>query len=159
MVEPITIRCAGVDDVPHLVRLRRLMFEAMGEQEQTALDAGDEAAAAFMHRAIPKGTFRAWVAVTPEGEVVSTGGVMIDQHVPTPRGPSGKIGYVLSVATLPAYRRRGLARRIVETILEWLTAQGIRKIALHASEPGRPLYESFGFEPTNEMRLYLDEEA
>jgi len=29
-------------------------------------------------------------------------------------------------------------------------------ISLHASPFGRPLYESLGFEPTNEMRLHLE---
>ena len=28
-------------------------------------------------------------------------------------------------------------------------------VTLHASDKGRPLYESLGFEPTNEMRLKL----
>jgi hypothetical protein len=29
-------------------------------------------------------------------------------------------------------------------------------VSLHASDFGRPLYESLGFRPTNEMRLKLD---
>jgi hypothetical protein len=33
--------------------------------------------------------------------------------------------------------------------------QGYERIVLHASNEGRPLYESFGFEPANEMTLRL----
>jgi GNAT superfamily N-acetyltransferase len=55
--------------------------------------------------------------------------------------------------TAPAHRRQGIARRVVETIVEWCRAEGFTAIALHASKAGRPLYESFGFQPTSEMRL------
>ena len=54
-----------------------------------------------------------------------------------------------------AHRRRGLARRLMETMLEWCRAEGMRFLYLHASDDGRPLYESLGFTPTNEMRLAL----
>ena len=42
------------------------------------------------------------------------------------------------------------------TILAWLREQGLQSVDLHASDAGRHLYETLGFEPTNEMRLRLD---
>ena len=57
--------------------------------------------------------------------------------------------------TDPKHRRRGLGRRIVEAILAWGRANGITRFTLHASNDGRPLYERYGFRPTNEMRLTL----
>ena len=41
-------------------------------------------------------------------------------------------------------------------ILDWLRAQGLRSVNLHASQEGRHLYEKMGFEATNEMRLKFD---
>jgi hypothetical protein len=38
---------------------------------------------------------------------------------------------------------------------QWLKEQGFGSVVLHASDEGRPLYESLGFQPTNEMRLSL----
>ena len=46
------------------------------------------------------------------------------------------------VLTLPAYRGRGLARRIVEHTIAY---SGLRTIRLDASAMGQPLYESLGF--------------
>jgi GNAT superfamily N-acetyltransferase len=63
--------------------------------------------------------------------------------------------WVLNVYTEPDFRRRGLARRVMETIAAWCAAQGLSRVFLHASDAGRPLYESLGFEPTNEMKLGL----
>jgi GNAT superfamily N-acetyltransferase len=51
--------------------------------------------------------------------------------------------------------RRGLARRLMDTMLAWCRAQGMHSIYLHASDHGRPLYESLGFTATNEMRIVL----
>ncbi len=148
------IRPATVADIPDLVRLRRVMFEAMGWDDPTRLDASASASEAYLIEAIPAGTFRGWVAVTPLGEVVSTGGVIVDRHIPIPKNLSGRVGYILNVATDPAYRRRGLARRIMRAILDWLAKCGVQKIVLHTSDAGRPLYASLGFEPmTNEMQL------
>src|SRR2546426_186392 len=57
--------------------------------------------------------------------------------------------------TDPAYRRRGIARRLMEKMVEWLIGQGFCEVSLNASDFGRPLYEQLGFRPTNEMRLAL----
>ena len=57
--------------------------------------------------------------------------------------------------TEPDFRRQGLARRVLETMLAWCREQEIVRVYLHASDEGRPLYESLGFEATNEMKLML----
>jgi len=152
----VSIRPATVADIPALVRLRRVMFEGMGWDDHQQLAAAAAASAAYLAEAIPAGRFYGWVAVTPAGEVVSTGGVIIDQHLPTPSNLSGKIGYILNVATDPGYRRRGIARCIIQAMLTWLAEQSIQRAALHASDQGRSLYESLGFGPTtHEMRLEM----
>ena len=51
----------------------------------------------------------------------------------------------------PCYRRQGMARRIFTEIMKWVREHGIAVASLHATEPGRPLYEKFGFHPSNEM--------
>jgi GNAT superfamily N-acetyltransferase len=153
--EAITIRQATVADVPDLVRLRRMMFESMGCDEAALLDAADAAAAAYFGQAIPAGSFRGWVAVASTGAVVSSGGVVIDQHPPGPSNLSGQIGYIMNLVTIPRYRRRGIARRIMRAMLKWLVEQGIKQGALHATGVGRPLYRELGFVDSNEMQVRL----
>jgi GNAT superfamily N-acetyltransferase len=55
----------------------------------------------------------------------------------------------------PEARRLGIAKQLLQTMLDWCRHEGFRSVALHASPAGRPLYESLGFQPTNEMRLPL----
>jgi len=55
------------------------------------------------------------------------------------------------VYTDPAWRRRGVARAVMEAILAWCRRRRFTRIRLHASDLGRPLYESLGFAPTREL--------
>ena len=61
-----------------------------------------------------------------------------------------RAGYwlITNVAVYPEYRRRGIARRLMETALEWTRAQGASKLFLQVStgnEAARQLYQSLGF--------------
>jgi GNAT superfamily N-acetyltransferase len=53
------------------------------------------------------------------------------------------------------FRRQGVARLIVKTAIAWSKEHGYDRINLHATDVGKPLYEEFGFKPTNEMNLQL----
>jgi hypothetical protein len=43
----------------------------------------------------------------------------------------------------------------MDTIVTWCREEGLRFLYPHASDEGRPLYQSLGFVPSNEMRLQL----
>ncbi len=155
MSDEVTVRQAIVADVPDLVRLRRVMFEAMGFDDPAQLAIADAAAAAYFAEAIPVGRFHGWLAVTSAGVAVSSGGVVVDQRPPGPSNLSGQIGYIMNVVTAPRYRCQGIAHRIMQVMLKWLAEQGIQRVTLHTTEMGRSLYEEVGFVGSNEMRLRL----
>lgn len=66
-----------------------------------------------------------------------------------------RIAYVNGVYVYPEYRRRGIARGLMEMTVAWARAHGCLQVRLRASEQGRPLYASLGFRPTSEMQLDL----
>ena len=134
------------------------MFRDMG-QVPTA-DAGDALAAAasdYLAGAIARGEYHGWLAVAPGGAVVAGAGVQLRAIVPSP-APAGVPGpltapqaLLLNVYTAPAWRRRGLAERLVREALAWARGRGASSVRLHASAAGRGLYARLGFAPTNEM--------
>lgn len=57
--------------------------------------------------------------------------------------------------TLRAYRRRGLARQLMEVLIAHARRVGIKRLFLEASRQGQPLYKEFGFQLTRGMALTL----
>ncbi len=66
-----------------------------------------------------------------------------------------RYGYIWGVYVEPDWRRRGLARQLTEATLTYLRDLACTRVILNASPSGRPVYESMGFQPSNEMRLNL----
>ncbi|MHA2297306.1 MAG: GNAT family N-acetyltransferase [Candidatus Hodarchaeales archaeon] len=155
MTDKVIVRQATIEDIPDLVKLRRMMFEWMGYDDSSQLDASDEATKEYFSEAIPTKEFRGWLAVTDGGEAVGSGGLVIDKHPPGPRNLTGKIGYIMNLVTDPRYRRQGIARSILKSILKWLVNSSIKISSLHATEMGKALYEELGFVDSNEMVLEM----
>lgn len=65
-------------------------------------------------------------------------------------------GYVEGVYVLPAFRRRGVASRLMRECIEWLRSMGCDAVRLQSTVEGLPLYQSLGFVPTGEMELPLN---
>lgn len=147
------LRLATVADAPLLAYQRRAMFVATGALVPEDADALEAAVRRYVERALPAGTFHAWI-VEVNGVPVAGGGLQLRTLMPRPGHLGGAPeGLIVSMWTEPAHRRRGLGRRIVHAILAWCAERGIRRVTLHASNDGRPLYEAFGFVGTNEMRV------
>jgi len=56
-----------------------------------------------------------------------------------------ELAWLGMVLTDPAYRGRGLARRLIEHTLEYLRRERVHWIKLDATAMGRPVYERLGF--------------
>ena len=151
-----TLREANLNDLSILVHQRRVMFiEATDAKNKKALDAMDKAYRKHIEKALPLGTFKAWLMETKSGTVISGGAISVYEQPPRPQDDTLRYVYVHSIYTEPEHRRRGLARTIIETIIRWCRENGFRTLTLHAVEGSRPLYEFLGVDPTTEMRMFL----
>ena len=150
----LVIRPATVADIPEILRQRRAMYEDMSYTDTRALDAMVEAAEPYLSKAIADGSFRAWLAQR-DGRIAAGGAVIISPWPAHPYDLECRQATILNVYTYPEHRRQGIARRLMQTMIEWCRHEGFFRVSLHASQDGRRLYESLGFEPSNEMRLQL----
>jgi GNAT superfamily N-acetyltransferase len=149
----ITIRAATAADAQTILHHRRSMFLDMGEAAADDLDRMAAMTGPWLARALADGSYRGWLAENNSGRVTGGGGVLLCPWPASPKDPLLRRAIILNVYTEPEFRQRGIARRIMVTILGWLKEQGFLSVSLHASDEGRHLYEELGFEATNEMRL------
>lgn len=152
---PFHVRSANLHDLHHLVHHRRAMFEEMGHRDPVVLLQVERSSQEYFPEALHVGTYKAWLAETSEARVVAGGGVVIANWPGYPGESLAKRAWILNMYTEPEARRLGIAKQLLQTMLDWCRTEGLRSVSLHASPAGRPLYESLGFQPTNEMRLNL----
>ncbi len=150
-----TIRTATVSDVDTVVHHRCEMYRSMGYADEQALEHVVDNCRPFFQSALADGSYRAWMAVIAGGKIVGGGGVGLIPWPGNPRDPRCRRAIILNMYVEPEFRRRGIARALMQTMIDWCRAEGLVTVDLHASDEGRLLYESMGFKPTNEMRLSL----
>jgi GNAT superfamily N-acetyltransferase len=143
----VSVRRAGPRDAPELVRLRGLMFEAMGIPDG---DGAWRARAEELLRdelADPEGGYGAFVVDDPErpGCLAACAVGTLERRLPAPRHPEGIFGFVFNVYVEARWRRRGWARACTVTLLEWFDARGATRVDLHATPDAEKLYRELGF--------------
>lgn len=153
--EGFALRCATTADLETLVAHRRAMFHDMGYNDDVALDSMSAKFRVWVQEHMKSGDYRAWLVTAPDGSIAAGAGLWLMDWPPHMIGQGARRGNILNMYTSDNFRRRGLARRLIEAVLLWCRENQIDTIILHASSDGRSLYESIGFTPTNEMRLRL----
>jgi GNAT superfamily N-acetyltransferase len=150
----LSIREAALTDIPEILRQRRAMYEDMNYKDARSLEAMAKLTLDYLAKAIAEGSFRAWLA-WENNRAVAGGAVVVSPWPAHPYDLECRRATILNVYTDPAYRRRGLALKLMQIMIDWCRGEGFARVTLHASDDGRHLYESLGFETSNEMRLKL----
>ena len=140
------LTCVGLECAEELIELRVAYLAA----DFGKLAPSDEAS---IRAALPSYFERhlghdlvAFVARAEDGRIASVALLLIGEKPANPRFVNGRIGTVFNVYTVPAYRRRGLASRVMAQLLAFAHEQGLDLVELNATDEGYPLYRSLGFE-------------
>jgi GNAT superfamily N-acetyltransferase len=151
----IALRRASVEDARTIATHRRAMFRDMGYHDKAALDSMEVKFLPWLEAKMVSGDYLAWLAVTGGDLVVAGAGLWLMDWPTHMVGSCARRGNILNVYTEPESRRQGLARWLVEAALDWCRVNGVDFVILHSSSEGRALYESLGFQVSNEMRITL----
>lgn len=139
----------------HILHHRLAMFEEMGFRDAALLDCVEAVSREYFTDSLRTGTYLGWMAEDSGGQVVGGGGIVVADWPGYPGEKQAKRAWILNMYTEPGARRRGVAKRLMNVMVEWCRNEGYRSVSLHASAAGRPIYEAMGFQPTNEMSLKL----
>lgn len=151
MLETRPLSPADVDLVCHH---RTAMFRDMGRDERLVAEMMGPFRA-WLESRLGDGTYFGFV-VEDRSVPVAGLGLLVNEWPPALAHPaSDRRGYILDVYVEPTHRRRGIARTLVLDALAEFRRRDITYVSLHASDFGRPLYESLGFTATTEMGMSL----
>jgi len=153
--ENFTLRQASVADLDTLVEHRLLMFRDMGYSDNSVLQSMADRFRPWLLERLNSGEYLAWLVSAADGCIAAGAGLWLMDWPSHVIGNGSRRGNILNVYTAEPYRRRGLARELMQWVLDWCRANRIDTVILHASPLGRALYESMGFKATNEMRILL----
>ncbi len=152
----IYVRRATVEDIDVLARLRVALQREMGHlAADTPEDAFVEATRRYLAEALPSGAFIAWMAVA-DGQVVASSGLIFIARPPSARNLSGREAHILNMYTVPEWRGRGIATRLLRELIGAARDADAHRIWLHASADGQPIYEKAGFAATHRTSPEMD---
>lgn len=152
--EAISYRVATSADVDALARLRWQMETERHPDIQADYAVYLAAARQDIRTEIERGAHIPFVAEV-DGEVVACAILIWWTMLPSLTELHRKRGYVSSVYTDPRWRRRGVARRLMEQLIARAREMGVQRLILWASDMGRPLYLDQGFEPSRALEMNL----
>lgn len=143
-------RVTDANDIDMLMDVRLSMLRIVNDLPDDYIF--DENLVAGSRRYFLEGDQTTVVAVD-DGRCVACASMSYIEVMPTFSHPSGKRAHLMNVYTESAYRRKGIARQLVNMLIEDARVNSATEISLDATENGRPLYESMGFTASEECMV------
>lgn len=88
-----------------------------------------------------------------EDNVIGCATMCYIEIMPTFSHPTGKRAHLMNVYTNSQYRRQGIARQMLDMLIEEAKEKGVTEISLDTTESGRPLYKNCGFVESDECMV------
>lgn len=149
----ITIR--KISDLPTLMDWRsEVISNVFGvEASPSLLDANR----GYYMKHISEGSHIAIIA-SYNGEDCGCGAICLTDELPSPDNPSGRCAYLMNIYVREAFRKHGIAHKIVSWLVDEAKNQRCGKIYLETTAEGKPVYTSLGFHDMPDMMKYYDTE-
>lgn len=137
----ITYRKLTEADLPIFIQMRITQLREEGAKEDFDLV---PALKDYYKRHLKDGTFVSWLALDGD-RIIGTSGMSFVEKPPYFGCPSGKLGLLSSMFTNPDYRRKGIAKELLNRVVEEARAYGCGTVQITASDMGVKLYTAYGF--------------
>ena len=148
------LRKACPEDTDLLVRLRLdYLFDLKPLPAEDELRSIRENLCDYFRRWIGTDSFAAIIA-EENGEALSTAFLCVTERPPR-SAASCRTGTVYNVFTYPGHRRKGLATKVMLALMEEARGMNLSTVDLLASEDGKPLYHSLGFQVSKHISMQI----
>ena len=141
MFMAITYRKLTAADLDTFISMRITQLREEGATEDIDLV---PALKDYYNRHLADGTFVSWLALDGE-KIIGTSGMSFVEKPPYFSCPTGRIGLLSSMFTDPGYRRMGIARELLDRVVNEAREYGCGALHITASDMGVKLYTAYGF--------------
>ena len=107
----------------------------------------------YYNRHLADGTFVSWLAMDGN-KIIGTSGMSFVEKPPYFGCPTGRLGLLSSMYTDPAYRRMGIAKELLNRVVEEARFFGCGAVHITASDMGVKLYTAYGFKHNGNFMQY-----
>ncbi|MGI5896247.1 MAG: GNAT family N-acetyltransferase [Oscillospiraceae bacterium] len=107
----------------------------------------------YYTRHLQDDTFVSWLAID-DNKIVGTSGMSFVEKPPYYGCPSGKIGLLSSMYVIKEYRRKGIAKFLLDKVVNEAKNFGCATIQITASDMGVLLYTDYGFKKNGNFMYY-----
>lgn len=140
-MQDIIFRKMEMCDIPCVVKMRVLQLKEEGSTGDYDISAN---LTDYFRKHIKNKSFVGWIALY-NNKIIATSGMSFSEKPPYYGNPSGKIGILSSMYTVKDFRRKGIAKKLIELVVNEAKKYGCGTVYITASEQGSFLYESCGF--------------
>lgn len=151
-----TYKKATLDDIELLVETRVEVLRAANQlsDDVDMLEVKQQSEEYYLE-SLKNDTHTAYLIFDDE-LFVGAGGISYFRVMPTYHNTTGRKAYIMNMYTKPEYRRKGIAFKTLDLLVQDAKSKGITAISLEATEMGYPLYAKYGFVKMNdEMELMI----
>ena len=138
---PVIYRKLTPSDLDTFIRMRITQLREEGATEDIDLE---PALKDYYNRHLSDGTFVSWLALDGE-KIIGTSGMSFVEKPPYFSCPTGRIGLLSSMFTDPGYRRMGIAKELLDRVINEAREYGCGAVHITASDMGVKLYTAYGF--------------
>ena len=108
----------------------------------------------YYNRHLADGAFVSWLAMDGK-KIIGTSGMSFVEKPPYFGCPTGRLGLLSSMYTNPNYRRMGIAKELLNRVVEEARAYGCGAVHITASDMGGKLYTAYGFKHNGNFMQYI----
>jgi ribosomal protein S18 acetylase RimI-like enzyme len=153
----ITCRLATLKDLGILIDYRILLIKAV--QKEIPLQNEKKlrtALKAYYTQAMKGKTCFSYIAESQK-HAIAFGTLVLWNKPGNFNTITGKVGYILNIYTLPDYRGLGAATLVLDKLISHARKLKVRKLELHATVIGEPIYRKAGFKehPSKVLEMLL----
>lgn len=149
-MESLEFRWAQPSDIALICDFRKRQLIDEGLDPSVNIDKNMEK---FFTEGLKNDRFVEIFAVLDE-EIAATGGLCFYDYPPSYSNPTGKTAYITNMYTVPRFRKRGLAMKILDALMAEVRRRDIGIVWLRASKWGRFVYEKYGFETRKDWMFF-----